>query len=204
MGLFKKSGHYSSASMPWQLLSETQTSSCSALDDGLQQCIQLLHRGTGLTVRDIITIKSGPTVELSHGSQCTAHFVYVVETNHRRLALGPGYSMYRWVKLPKIARFDGRVDWLAPILEAVTSRPSKPLQTVQAGETPEGESPMTRTGGPVGNPKPNSRTSKAAVSVATRVFSEPPELVRDLADVKNLLVAERSSPVHEMTKTGTG
>lgn len=183
VGLFKKSGNCSSGSMPWQLLSVNQAGSCSVLDDGLLQCIQLLHRGTGLTVRDILTIKSCPTVELSHGSQCTAHFVYVVETNHRRLALGPGYSMYRWVKRPRIGRFDGGVDWLAPILEAVAPRPSKPLRTVHAGETPEGESPMTRTGLLVGNPESNSWTSKAAVSVATRVFDEPLELVRVLADV---------------------
>lgn len=118
MGLFKKSGQCLSEGMPWQLLSGTQAGSCSVLDDGLLQCIQLLHRETGLTVRDILTIQSGPTVELSHGSQCIAHFVYVVETNHRRLALGPEYAMYRWVKRPKIERFDGRVDWLDPILEA--------------------------------------------------------------------------------------
>ncbi|MFD1210513.1 hypothetical protein ACFQ36_00445 [Arthrobacter sp. GCM10027362] len=156
VGLFKKSGHCSSASMPWQFLSATQADSCSALDDGLLQCIQLLHRGTGLTVRDILAIQSGPTIELSHGSQCTAHFVYMVETNHRRLALGPGYSVHRWVKPPKIARFDGRVEWLDPIVEAVASRPSNPLQTVQAGETPEGERPITRAGVLIGNPKPGS------------------------------------------------
>lgn len=203
VGLFKKSGHCSSVSMPWQLLSVTQADSCSTLGDGLLQCIQLLHRGTGLTVRDILAIQSLPPVELSHGSQCTAHFVYLVETSHRRLALGPGYSMYRWVKLPKIARFDGGVDWLAPILEAVVPRASKPQQKVQAGETPEGESPTTGTGVLVSNPKPDSRTSKPAVSVATRVLGEPPGLVRDPADVHELLITERSSSVHEMTKSGT-
>jgi hypothetical protein len=127
VGLFKKSRRCSSAGMPWQLLSVDQVGSCSALDDELLQCIQLLHRGTGLTVSDILAIRSCPTVELSHGSQCTDHLVYVVETNRRRLALGPGYSTYRWVKPPRIRRFDGGVDWLAPILKAATPRPSKPV-----------------------------------------------------------------------------
>lgn len=126
VGLFKKSGHRSAASTPWQLLSVTQAGSGSALDEEFLQCLQLLHGGTGLTVRDILTIQPGPTVELSHGSQCTAHVVYVVETNHRRLALGPEYSVYRWVKQPRIRRFDGGADWLAPVLEAAASSPSKP------------------------------------------------------------------------------
>lgn len=137
VGLFKRSGPCSSVSMPWQLLSTTQSDSCST-DDGLLQCIHLLHGGTGLTVRDILTIRSGPIVELSHGSQCTAHLVHVVETNHRRLTLGPGYSTYRWVKRPKVGRFDGHIDWLGPVLDAVASRPLQPLRAEQADETPEG------------------------------------------------------------------
>lgn len=182
VGLFKKSGG-SSGRMPWQLLSVTQADSCSSLDDGLLQCVQLLHQGTGLTVRDILTLRPGPTVELSHGPQCTAHSVYVIETNQRRLALGPGYSMYRWVKQPRIGRFDGGVDWIAPILEAVAPRPSKPLRTVPTDETSEEATRMTRTGVLGGNSEPDLRTSKAAVSVATTVFHEPPKLARDLADV---------------------
>ncbi|WP_155848499.1 hypothetical protein [Arthrobacter sp. 35W] len=173
--------------MPWQLLSVAQEGSYSALDDGLLQCIQLLHQGTGLTVRDILTIQPGPTVELPYGSQSTVHSVYVVETNHRRLALGPGYSMHRWAKGPKIGRFDGGVDWLVPILEAVASSPSTPLQTVQAVETPERGIPMTMRGVLIDNLKPNSQTSKAAVSVAARVFGEPPETVRALANVSGQL-----------------
>ncbi|MCG2623910.1 hypothetical protein LVY72_18610 [Arthrobacter sp. I2-34] len=136
MGLFKKTGHSSSASMPWQLLSATRTDSCSALEDGLLQCIHLLHRGAGLTVRDILTIQPGPAVEVFRGPQSTAHSVYVVETDHRRLALGPGFSMHRWVKLPKIGRFDGRVDWLDPILDAVASSSLRPLQKVTRAGMP--------------------------------------------------------------------
>lgn len=179
-GLFKKSGHRRNVSTPWQLLSVPQKGSGSALDEGFLQCIQLLHSGTGLTVRDILTIQPGPTVELSHGSESTVHVLYVVETNHRRLALGPEYSVYRWVKPPRIGRFDGGADWLTPILEVVAPRPSKPIHP---GETSEGESPMIRNGVLLDNRESSSWTSRAAVSVATTVFDDPPELVRVLAEV---------------------
>ena len=123
MGLFKKSAHGSAGSTPWQLLSVPRAGHGSALDDELLQCIQVLHGGTGLAVRDILTIRCGPTVEVPHGSQSTQHVVYMVETNQRRLALGPEYSVYRWVKKPRIRRFDGGADWLAPVLEAAASTP---------------------------------------------------------------------------------
>jgi len=130
VGLFKKSGQGSTASTPWQLLSVAQTESGSSLDEGFLQCIQLLHGETGLAVRDILTLQSGPTVELSQGSQSTIHVVYVVETNHRRLVLGPEYSVYRWVKKSRIRRFDGGADWLDPVLMAADSRPSKSPELV--------------------------------------------------------------------------
>jgi hypothetical protein len=123
VGLFKKSGHGSTASTPWQLLSVAQAGSGSALDEGFLQCIQLLHGETGLAVRDILTIQPGPTIEVSHGSHSTLHVVYVAETNQRRLALGPEYSVHRWVKKPRIGRFDGGADWLGPVLEAAASMP---------------------------------------------------------------------------------
>ena len=136
VGLFKRSRHSSTASVPWQLLSSPQPERTSE-DDELLHCIQLLHGGTGLTVRDILTIQAGPTIELVHGSRCTSHFVYEVETNHRRLALGPGYSVYRWVKRQKVRRFDGGADWLAPILEAATSTSRGPVPG--GGGTPDVE-----------------------------------------------------------------
>jgi hypothetical protein len=137
VGLFKSSCLSSSARMPWQLLSVTSPGSYSSFDDELLECVQLLHRGTGLTLRDILTIRSGPTVELSDGPKSTSHSVYVVETNQRRLALGPGYSVYRWVKRPRVGRFDGSVDWLAPILKAAAPKRLKPLSPVHAWEAAE-------------------------------------------------------------------
>ena len=122
VGLFKKSGHRSTGSTPWQLLSVPRAGHGSALDDEFLQCIHVLHGGTGLAVSDILTLQCGPTVEVPHGSQSTQHVVYLVETNQRRLALGPEYSVYRWVKKPRIGRFDGAADWLAPVLEAAASR----------------------------------------------------------------------------------
>lgn len=174
IGLFKKSGRCSSGNMPWQLLSVDQTSSCSTLDDGLLPCMQLLHQGTGLAVRDILAVRSCPTVELSDGSKRTAHFVYVVETNQRRLALGQEYSTYRWVKRPRVGRFDGGVHWLAPVLEAVAPRPPKPGRADIGSEE---ESPMTRTGVPAGNPGSGLWTSKAPVPVPATVFGKPPRIL---------------------------
>jgi hypothetical protein len=130
VGLFKKSGHCSVGSTPWQLLSVPRAGHGSALDDEFLQCIQVLHGGTGLAVRDILTIQCGPTVEVPQGAQSTQHVVYVVETNQRRLALGPEYSVYRWVKKPKIGRFDGGADWLAPVLEAAASTPPTPRELI--------------------------------------------------------------------------
>ncbi|GAA4046640.1 hypothetical protein GCM10023063_37300 [Arthrobacter methylotrophus] len=130
MGLFKKSAHGSTASTPWELLSVAHAGSGWATDEGFLQCIQLLHVETGLAVRDILTIQPGPTVELVHGSQSTDHVIYVVETNHRRLALGPEYSVHRWVKKSRIGRFDGGADWLEPVLMAAVSRPSKSPELV--------------------------------------------------------------------------
>jgi hypothetical protein len=123
VGLFKKSGHRSTASTPWQLLSVPRAGHGSASDDEFLQCIHVLHDLAGLAVRDILTIQCGPTVRVPHGSQSTQHVVYLVETNQRRLALGPEYSVYRWVRKPKIGRFDGGADWLAPVLEAAASTP---------------------------------------------------------------------------------
>ncbi|WP_155854343.1 hypothetical protein [Arthrobacter sp. MA-N2] len=117
-------------STPWQLLSVAQAGSGWATDEGFLQCIQLLHAETGLAVRDVLTIQPGPTVELFDRSQSTVHVVYMVETNHRRLALGPEYSVYRWVKKSRIGRFDGGVDWLEPVLMAAVSRPSKSPELV--------------------------------------------------------------------------
>ncbi len=130
VGLFKKSAHGSTGSTPWQLLSVPRAGHASALDDELLQCIDVLHGGTGLAVRDILTIRCGPMVEVPHGSQSTQHVVYIVETNQRRLALGPEYSVYRWVKKPRIGRFDGGAEWLAPVLEASASTPAKSRELI--------------------------------------------------------------------------
>lgn len=119
LGLFKPGG---TGGREWLFLSAPQAPAELESDDQLLQCIDLVYRGAGLTIRDHVSIESGPVVEVSQCSRRIVHTVYLVETRQRRLELGSEYATYRWVQRSKIPRFAGRADWLQPVLEATAPR----------------------------------------------------------------------------------
>jgi 8-oxo-dGTP pyrophosphatase MutT (NUDIX family) len=121
IGLFKRSQSVAHDRGLWHCLTgylDRVTDSQSAL----RQAQLELEEEVGLTGDDLEALVSGPVLHLhGDGRDWRVHTFRAITTT-RRLTLNWEHVEYLWARPSTIPRFDGRVAWLADVIQAVAPR----------------------------------------------------------------------------------
>ncbi len=89
-------------------------------EDALAGAARVLLDATGLVVRDLVALESGPVLQLEGEDGPPRRVTTVLaQTDRRRLLTDPADLLHRWVRRDHLARFDGQVAWLRQVVGAV-------------------------------------------------------------------------------------
>ena len=116
VGIFKRGERSGSDPGRWRCVHDA----LGADDDAVAAAARILHAAPGLVVRELSVLRAGPVLRLAddRGRDRRIHTV-LARTDQRRLQLGKEHVAHRWVRREQLARFDGQVTWLRPVVDAV-------------------------------------------------------------------------------------
>lgn len=116
IGLFKRSCTVGSDVGRWHCITGFVEESEDAFHCGMRE----LYEETGLAVRDLLMVRTGPVLQLEDGNgDLWTVSTFLAESRRRRLCLNDEHDAYRWVTASRLSRFDGQVWWLKHVLAAV-------------------------------------------------------------------------------------
>lgn len=88
------------------------------IHDPRAQAILELEEETGLNVRHLTRLVTGPTLVIPGGAWTWRVHTFTAQTKRRRLELNWESDSYQWVRLSDVQRFGNRVEWLDVVLDA--------------------------------------------------------------------------------------
>jgi ADP-ribose pyrophosphatase YjhB (NUDIX family) len=144
IGLFKRSRHVGSDPDRWHCI----TGYVDGIESPSGQALLELREETGLERHDIKSLVAGEVLNLGdrRGDTWRVH-TFLASTDKRRLKLNWEHTDYRWVSKHHVSRFDGQVEWLSDVIDALGTsaansesrrgRPSHPLRSPGPNPNPD-------------------------------------------------------------------
>lgn len=91
----------------------------------IEQAIDELYEETGLRVVDLASLAAGPVLSIRDATgQAWPVHTFKASTQRKRLTLNWEHDTYRWVRPSRLRSFDGRVQWVDPVISAVEANAS--------------------------------------------------------------------------------